>query len=116
MTAIGIAAQSMIARRARSPSSPAPAARPIGLRGLTARCGQAKWPTVPLMPNSRWTETKSTLHRNPVHKTSDTPLFADAAYQGPQFHDALETILPHLQTQIVKRSDQAKGFVVLPRG
>jgi len=67
------------------------------------------------MPNSRWTETKSTFHRNPVHKTSDTPLFADAAYQGPQFHDALETILPHLQTQIVKRSDQAKGFVVLPK-
>ena len=42
-------------------------------------------------------------------------LFADAGYQGRQFHDALNTFLPHLQTQIVKRSDQAKGFVVLPK-
>jgi transposase len=42
-------------------------------------------------------------------------LFADAGYQGRQFHDALKKILPHLRTQIVKRSDQAKGFVVLPK-
>jgi putative transposase len=42
-------------------------------------------------------------------------LFADAAYQGRQFDTARKTILPHLQPQIVKRSDQAKGFVVLPR-
>jgi transposase len=42
-------------------------------------------------------------------------LFADAGYQGRKFHTALKTILPHLQTQIVKRSDQAKGFVVLPK-
>jgi transposase len=41
-------------------------------------------------------------------------LFADAGYQGRQFHSALKKILPHLRTQIVKRSDQAKGFVVLP--
>src|SRR5256885_7556045 len=37
MTAIGIAVHTMIARRARSPSSPTPTARPIGLRGLTTR-------------------------------------------------------------------------------
>ena len=42
-------------------------------------------------------------------------LFADAGYQGRQFHDALKKILPHLRTQIIKRSDQAKGFVVLPK-
>ena len=42
-------------------------------------------------------------------------LFADAAYQGPQFHKALANILPHLDAEIVKRSDQAKGFVVLPK-
>jgi putative transposase len=42
-------------------------------------------------------------------------LFADAGYQGRQFHDALKKILPHLRTQIVKRSDRAKGFVVLPK-
>ena len=41
-------------------------------------------------------------------------LFADAGYQGPQFHNALTKLLPHLKTQIIKRSDQAKGFVVLP--
>ena len=42
-------------------------------------------------------------------------LFADAGYQGRQFHNALKKILPHLRTQVVKRSDQAKGFVVLPK-
>ena len=42
-------------------------------------------------------------------------LFADAAYQGPDFHGALVKILPHLEIEIVKRSDQAKGFVVLPK-
>ena len=42
-------------------------------------------------------------------------LFADAGYQGRQFHNALKKILPHLRTQIVKRSDQARGFVVLPK-
>ncbi len=42
-------------------------------------------------------------------------LFADAAYQGRQFHNALDKILPHIEVQIVKRSDQAKGFVVLPK-
>ena len=42
-------------------------------------------------------------------------LFADSAYQGPIFRGALASILPHLETEIVKRSDHAKGFVVLPR-
>ncbi len=42
-------------------------------------------------------------------------LFADSGYQGPVFHDALASILPNLATQIVKRSDAAKGFVVLPK-
>jgi transposase len=42
-------------------------------------------------------------------------LFADSAYAGPKFRDALAQVLPTLQTQIVKRSDQAEGFVVLPR-
>jgi transposase len=42
-------------------------------------------------------------------------LFADAAYQGPDFHAALTKILPNLKTEIVKRSDQAKGFVALPK-
>jgi transposase len=42
-------------------------------------------------------------------------LFADAAYQGPRFHDGLARILPHIETEIVKRSDRAKGFEVLPK-
>ena len=42
-------------------------------------------------------------------------LFADGGYQGPGFHTALTKLLPQLETEIIKRSDQAKGFVVLPR-
>jgi putative transposase len=42
-------------------------------------------------------------------------LFADSAYEGPVFHTALATILPHLETEIVKHADRLKGFVVLPR-
>jgi transposase len=42
-------------------------------------------------------------------------LFADGGYQGPEFQKALAKILPYLETEIVKRSDHAKGFVVLPR-
>jgi transposase len=42
-------------------------------------------------------------------------LFADAGYQGPQFRRALAEALPHLTIEIVKRSDQAVGFEVLPR-
>jgi len=42
-------------------------------------------------------------------------LFADSAYAGPVFHTALAGILPHLNTEIVKRSDRIKGFVALPK-
>ena len=42
-------------------------------------------------------------------------LFADGGYQGPEFHKALTKLLPQFETEIIKRSDQAKGFVVLPR-
>jgi putative transposase len=38
-------------------------------------------------------------------------LFTDGGYQ----EKALAKILPYLETEIVKRSDHAKGFVVLPR-
>ena len=41
-------------------------------------------------------------------------LFADAGYQGPQFATAVAEVLPDLSIEIVKRSDQANGFVVLP--
>jgi transposase len=37
-------------------------------------------------------------------------LFADSAYQGPIFADALAKILSRVKIEIVKRSDQAKGL------
>ena len=42
-------------------------------------------------------------------------LFADSAYQGPIFHDVMAGILPHLETEIVKRSNRVKGFIVQSR-
>lgn len=42
-------------------------------------------------------------------------LFADGGYQGPQFAMALAKILPQLKVEIVKRSDQANGFQILPK-
>jgi transposase len=42
-------------------------------------------------------------------------LFADGGYQGPQFEQAVTKILPELQVEIVKRSDRAKGFEILPK-
>jgi putative transposase len=42
-------------------------------------------------------------------------LFADSAYQGPIFADGIAKILPRLKTEIIKRSDQTKGFVKLPK-
>jgi transposase len=42
-------------------------------------------------------------------------LFADGGYQGPVFCEARKKAFPDLVTEIVKRSDTAKGFEVLPR-
>ena len=42
-------------------------------------------------------------------------LFADGGYQGRNFREAQKKALPNMTTEIVKRSDQAKGFEVLPR-
>jgi putative transposase len=39
----------------------------------------------------------------------------NSAYQGPIIHKAVGKILTQLDIEIVKRSDQANGFVVLPR-
>src|SRR6266545_2547388 len=39
----------------------------------------------------------------------------DRIHHGPHFGGALAKILPDLKTEIVKRSDQVKGFVVLPK-
>ena len=42
-------------------------------------------------------------------------LYADGGYQGPEFRRALKKSLARVNIEIVKRSDQAKGFVVLPK-
>jgi transposase len=44
-----------------------------------------------------------------------TKLFADGGYQGPKFRQELAKALPQLTIEIVKRSDTAQGFKVLPR-
>jgi transposase len=42
-------------------------------------------------------------------------LYADGGYQGPQFQAALRRVLRNVEVEIVKRSDAAKGFTVLPK-
>lgn len=42
-------------------------------------------------------------------------LYADAGYQGPQFQQGLKRVCRHINVEIVKRSDGAKKFVVLPK-
>jgi transposase len=42
-------------------------------------------------------------------------LYADGGYQGPVFQSAIHKILDHINVEIVKRSDVAKSFVVLPK-
>ena len=42
-------------------------------------------------------------------------LYADSGYQGPQFQAALLGVMRQVNVEIVKRSDTAKGFTVLPR-
>ena len=41
-------------------------------------------------------------------------LIADGGYAGPKFRGAIKKLTARLKVEIVKRSDQAKGFVVLP--
>jgi len=42
-------------------------------------------------------------------------LLADGGYRGPVFRKALARVLQHIDVEIVKRSDRAQGFAVLPR-
>jgi transposase len=42
-------------------------------------------------------------------------LYADGGYQGPVFRGAVTKIMAQVNVEIVKGSDQAKGFVVLPK-
>ena len=42
-------------------------------------------------------------------------LYADGGYQGPEFRASVRAALESVEVEIVKRSDQVKGFVVLPK-
>src|ERR1039457_4225863 len=42
-------------------------------------------------------------------------LYADGGYQGPLFRRAVAKLMAQVNVEIVKRSDHAKGFVVLPK-
>ena len=42
-------------------------------------------------------------------------LYADGGYQGPEFRKAIGSTMAQINVEIVKRSDQANGFVVLPK-
>ena len=45
----------------------------------------------------------------------DVPTPDGLDYQGPEFRAAMKQILVCVNVEIVKRSDQAKGFVTLPK-
>jgi transposase len=42
-------------------------------------------------------------------------LYADSGYQGPIFQSAMRGLLQHINVEIIKRSDNAKGFEALPK-
>jgi transposase len=42
-------------------------------------------------------------------------LYADGGYQGPIFQSAIRDVFQQVNVEIVKRSDTAKGFEVLPK-
>ena len=42
-------------------------------------------------------------------------LYADGGYQGPAFQAAVKQVLHKVDVEIVKRSDRAEGFTVLPK-
>lgn len=41
--------------------------------------------------------------------------YVDGDYQGPEFRQPVKAVLSQMQAEIVERSDQAKGFLVLPK-
>src|SRR6185369_357752 len=42
-------------------------------------------------------------------------LWVDGGYSGPDFAEWVKSILPNLEVSVVKRTDDLKGFKVLPR-
>jgi len=41
-------------------------------------------------------------------------LYPDGGYQGPLFRTAVKKVMKQVNVETVKRSDTAKGFVLLP--
>jgi hypothetical protein len=41
-------------------------------------------------------------------------LYADGGYQGPEFRSSVKAVLSKVSVEIVKRSDQVKGLILLP--
>ena len=64
-------------------------------------------------PRSRWSHSR---HGDPVRDVSLSSKAVRRRWlQGPEFSTALAKVRPHLNVEIVKRSDRAKGFVVLSK-
>ncbi len=102
----------------------------LSAKRATAACGRAgsPWPIDPAPCRARQCEARpraawiSNLRRYllplllmPKSLGFLQKPFADGGYQGPQFCKAQKKALPCLTTEIVKRSDAAKGFEVLPK-
>ncbi len=100
----------------------------LSAKRATAACGRAgsPWPIDPAPCRARQCEARpraawiSNLRRYllplllmPKSLGFLQKPFADGGYQGPQFCKAQKKALPCLTTEIVKRSDAAKGFEVL---
>src|SRR5258707_587645 len=67
----------------------------------------------PLIPPGKTGGGKRTvIMREGVNGLMD---ILSTGYQGPKFAKGLAKVLPHLDIEIVKRSDQVSGFVVLPK-
>src|SRR5271154_6014808 len=81
------------------------------LRGICSNRSAVAWGA----PLIRWSDDGAiVLAARPIASFL-AKLFADSAYAGSIFHTALGKVLPNLETEIVKRSDRAKGFVPLPK-
>jgi hypothetical protein len=59
--------------------------------------------------------TKVWRRRRPWLGYAALRLFAGGGYQGPQFAQAITSVFPELDVEIVKRTDAAGRFKVLPR-
>ena len=64
-------------------------------------------------PECRYCRENNPLRQGAL--SSEPKCNTPGGYQGPEFSTALAKVRPHLNVEIVKRSDRAKGFVVLSK-